>query len=295
VQTNGGLDIRPERRARGAPPAGEAGPRPLPGAGLPPMLLQTLPRLLIVRTGSTAEEVRRAHGDYDRWFRDALATHDLAFDLCDATREAIPEPAVHVGVLVTGSVKSMLRPEPWMDRLAAFLRGADRIGVPVLAVCFGAQALAAARGGRVARSSAGWEIGAVEVTLTREGRLDPLFEGQTSPMPVLATHEDRIESLPPGSVSLAGNDSAPHQAFRVGESVWGVQFHPEATPAILRALILLRRDLLEEDALGRRLPAEGHVERLLERLGRFDRHPARRLLDRFVRLCLDARGPGRTM
>ena len=290
-----GVDVRPKRRARGAPPAGGAGLRPSPGRGFPPAFLQALPRLLIVRTGSTAAEVQRSHGDYDRWFRDALARHDLAFDLCDATREPIPELTTHVGVLVTGSVKSVLRPEPWMESLAAFLRGADRLGVPVLAVCFGCQALAAARAGKVARSPSGWEIGAVEVALTREGRLDPLFEGQPSPMPVLATHEDRVESLPPGSVRLAGNDSAPNQAFRVGESVWGVQFHPEATPAILRELIQLRRGLLEEDARGRRLPTEGHVDRLLERLARFDPGPSRRLLDRFVRLCLEQREPGRTM
>jgi len=293
--TKHGDDAAIAGRARGAPPPGAAGPRPLTGRGVPPMFLQTLPRILIVRTGSTAVEVQRTHGDYDRWFRDALAKHDLAFDLCDATREPIPDLTSHVGVIVTGSVKSVLRPEPWMDGLAAFLRGADQLGVPVLAVCFGCQALARARGGSVVNSPAGWEIGAVEVTPTLEARLDPLFEGLPSQLPVLATHEDRVESLPPGGVLLAGNDSAPIQAFRVGESVWGVQFHPEATRAILRDLIPLRRRVLEEDAQAHGLPAEGHVERLLERLERFEPGPARRLLDNFVRLCLREREPGRTM
>jgi GMP synthase (glutamine-hydrolysing) len=259
------------------------------------MFLATLPRLLIVRTGSTALEVQRSHGDYDRWFRDALAHHDLAFDLCDATRERIPDLTSHVGVVVTGSVKSVLRPEPWMETLLEFLRGADRLGVPVLAVCFGCQALARARGGRVVKSPAGWEIGSVSVTLRPGAVLDPLFEGLPSPLAVLATHEDRVESLPPECVVLAGNDSAPIQAFRAGESVWGVQFHPEATTGILRRLITLRRERLEEDARGRGLPVEGHVERLLDRLGTFDRRPARRLLDNFVRVCLRGREPGRTM
>jgi GMP synthase (glutamine-hydrolysing) len=293
--TQRGDDTAIAGRARGAPPPGTAGPRPLTGRGVPPMFLQTLPRLMIVRTGSTAAEVQRAHGDYDRWFRDALAKHDLAFDLCDATRAPIPDLTAHVGVIITGSVKSVLRPEPWMDALAVFLRGADQLGVPVLAVCFGCQALARARGGSVVRSPAGWEIGAVEVTTTGEARLDPLFEGLPSLLPVLATHEDRVETLPPGGVLLAGNDSAPIQAFRTGENLWGVQFHPEATPAILRELILLRRRALEEDARTQGLSAEGHVERLLERLERFDPGPTRRLLDNFVRLCLRDREAGRTM
>lgn len=282
-------------RARSAPPAGSAGPRPMAARGGPPPFLQSLPRMLVVRTGSTAMEVQRRHGDYDRWFRDALADHDLAFDLCDATRAGVPDASAHAGVIVTGSVKSVVTPEPWMEGLASFLRRAEHAGVPVLAVCFGCQALAWARGGRVVTSPTGWEIGAVEVDLTGEGRMDRLFEGLPWPLPVLATHEDRVEDLPPGAVLLAGNDSAPVQAFRIGESVWGVQFHPEATTAILRELILLRREALEAGAKARGRPDAGHVEALLGRLEGFDPKPARRLLDNFVRICLSEREPGRTM
>ncbi len=282
-------------RAGSAPPAGAPGPRPAPGRGIPPTLLQSPSRILIIRTGSTALEVQRGHGDYDRWFRDALATHDLTFDLCDATRSAIPDPLSHAGIIVTGSVKSVLRSEPWMERLAAFLRRADLLRLPVLCVCFGCQMLAQARGGRVIQSPAGWEIGAVDVTLTAAGRLDPLFEGLPSPLPVLATHEERVETLPPDGVPLAGNDSAPVQAFRVGENVWGVQFHPEAIPGILRDLILLRRDRLEADTRAHGREAGEHVNRLLDRLERFDPLPSRRLLDNFVRLCRRDRPPGLMM
>src|SRR6058998_2049702 len=255
-------------RAPSAPPAGAVGPRPMPGRGIPPTLLQSLPRILIIRTGSTALEVQRRHGDYDRWFRDALEGHDLAFDVCDAERSAIPDPSPHAGIIVTGTVKSVLQPEPWMETLAALLRGAEDLRVPILGVCFGCQILAQAHGGRVVLSPAGWEIGAVEVTLTAAGRLDPLFEGLPSPLPVLATHEDRVETLPPDGVLLAGNDSAPIQAFRVDESVWGVQFHPEATTGILRELIKLRRERLEAEARARGRVAEGHVDRLVEDLER---------------------------
>jgi GMP synthase (glutamine-hydrolysing) len=282
-------------RARSAPCDGAAGSRPAPGQGIPPTLLQSLPRILIIRTGSTALEVQRQHGDYDRWFRDALAGHDLGFDLCDATKSAIPDPSSRAGVIVTGSIKSVLRPEPWMESLASLLRRAESLSIPTLCVCFGCQMLARARGGRVVLSPSGWEIGAVEVTLSAAGLLDPLFEGLPSALPVLATHEDRVETLPPGGVLLGGNDSAPIQAFRAGENVWGVQFHPEATTGILRELIGLRRERLEADALTRGRETGGYVDRLLEHLGSFDPHPSRRLLDNFVRLCLRDRSPGRMM
>ena len=287
------LGIRARRPAAASPP-GEAGPQTAPERGVPPVLLQALPRVLIVRTGSTAPEVRRRHGDYDRWFRDALAEHDLTFDVCDATRAAIPDMSPYAGVLITGSVKSVVNPEPWMDGLGLFLRGADRLGVPLIAVCFGCQALAWARGGRVVLSPAGFEIGAVEVTLTVAGRLDPLFEGLPSPLPVLATHEDRVETLPPGAVLLAGNGNAPIQAFRMGERIWGVQFHPEATPGILRDLILLRAARLDAGARARGETAGARTGRLLEGLQRFDPRPARRLLANFARLCRPGR-EGTTM
>ncbi|HEU4403417.1 MAG TPA: gamma-glutamyl-gamma-aminobutyrate hydrolase family protein [Candidatus Polarisedimenticolia bacterium] len=242
-------------------------------------------RILIVKTGETAIEVRREHGDYDRWLSDALCEHPLEFEVSDATRAAIPDPRPFAGVLVTGSIKSVREPEPWMDRLGDWLRGVESFGVPVLGVCFGCQILVQALGGRVVLNPEGWEIGAVEVRLSAACREDALFAGIPSPMPVLATHEDRIERLPPGAVPLAGNDGTPVQAFRVGERVWGVQFHPEATPAILRRLIRLRAARLVEDARLHGRPTGRHVEHLLAGLERFDPRPARLLLDAFVRLC----------
>src|SRR3989442_7880829 len=114
----------PRERARSVPRAGAAGPRPMPARGVPPTLLQALPRILIVRTGSTALEVQRGHGDYDRWFPNALAAHDLAFDLCDATKAAIPDASPFAGIIVTGSVESVLEPQALMDKLVPLLPGA---------------------------------------------------------------------------------------------------------------------------------------------------------------------------
>lgn len=258
-------------------------------------------RLLIVKTGTTAAEVRRAHGDYDRWFTDALAHHAISFEVREVAGEGPPAPTDGFdGILVTGSVKSVCEPESWMERQAALLRRDGGTGPPLLAVCFGCQWLAAARGGRVVRNPEGWEIGAADVILAAEARRDPLFEGIASPMPVMATHEDRVEGLPPGAVLLAGNANSPVQAFRAAPGIWGVQFHPEATPAILDILIRLRRERLEGEvaAAARRegpRPATaadgpGRVDRLLRGLETYEPEPSRRLLDNFVRFCREGSG-----
>jgi GMP synthase (glutamine-hydrolysing) len=242
-------------------------------------------RFLILRPGETAPEIEREFGDYDRWFASALAPHRLELVACDATREPVPKANGFAGAIVTGSANSVCRPEPWMDRLREWLRRAEQCGLPLLGVCFGCQILAAARGGRVVLNPEGWEIGAVDIDLAPAARTDPLFAGAPSPLPVLATHEDRVEALPPGAVLLAGNQNTPLQAFRIGDRIWGVQFHPEASAALIAALIRLRRTQLEEDARRHGLADGGHVERLLTGVGRFTIEPGRRILDRFIELC----------
>jgi GMP synthase (glutamine-hydrolysing) len=54
--------------------------------------------------------------------------------------------------------------------------------------------------------------------------------GRSTPMPTM--HADAIVDLPRAATWLAASRMYPYQAFRIG-SAWGVQFHPEASPALL--------------------------------------------------------------
>lgn len=247
--------------------------------------------ILILKTGETAREVQASFGDYDRWFTDAMADQRLEFVVCDATRSEIPATDRFSGIIVTGSARSVCRPEPWMVRLSALLRRSGDLRIPVLCVCFGCQILARAHGGDVGLNPSGWEIGAVDVELTEAARADALFDGAMTPLPVLATHEDRVDTLPRGAVLLAGNASTPVQAFRIGERCWGVQFHPEGSRGILETLIRLRAMRLEEDARQQGRHVDGEVDRLLTGVRRFDTRPQQRLLDNFVGLCRNAVTP----
>lgn len=242
-------------------------------------------RMLILRTGSTAVEVQRLHGDFDRWFTDALAQEEASFEVRDLVRGDPCEPDGHDGIIVTGSTSSAFHPEGWMEPLVEFLRRAEVTGVPLLGVCFGSQILAQARGGMVGVNPAGWEIGGVTIDLTPAGMDDPIFDGIPSRFRSLATHEDRIETLPPGAVLLAGNACTPVQAFRIGGALWGVQFHPELSRPPLDQLIRLRSAALEQDAATRGLPVDGHVERLRDSLRHADVMQGRRVLHNFVTIC----------
>jgi len=246
--------------------------------------------ILILKTGTTSAEVRATHGDFDRWFTDALSGQGVAFELVDATMAPLAVPDGCAGIIVTGSPASVRREEPWMAPLEAFLRSVSTQGIPLLGVCFGAQILAHAYGSQVIRNPEGWEIGGIDLSLEKDATGDPLFTGLTGSMKALATHEDRIENLPAGATLLASNASSPIQAFRLPGLVWGVQFHPEITPAILEILIQVRRVALEEDTRSRRLSREEHVAGLLGTLVDPETAQGRIVLENFVGLCLKREG-----
>lgn len=236
--------------------------------------MQDGPRILIVKTGTTYPETRRRFGDYDRWFVDGLRGGGAIFRVHDITRAGAPRLDACDGIIVTGSPAGVYERLPWMPELERLLRRlADRQDLPALAVCFGAQALASGLGGQVGLNPTGWEIGTVRVRRTAAAREDPLL-GRSGDGRFQATHQDWIERLPGGAVLLAENDACPVQAFRVGELVWGTQFHPEATAAVLEDLIRRRRAALEGGRGGFR-----------DRLASLHPTPeGRRLLLRFVEI-----------
>jgi GMP synthase-like glutamine amidotransferase len=118
-------------------------------------------------------------------------------------------------VVVLGAISSVNDPDPWIAAELAWLRAADQAGVPVLGICFGAQALCAAFGGRVEA------MAAQEIGWTMAESADP---GLVPDGPWLEFHGDRC-LLPAEAVVLARNEACV-QAFRLGRHL-GVQFHPE--------------------------------------------------------------------
>lgn len=101
----------------------------------------------------------------------------------------------------------------------------------VLGICLGAQLLAKAVGGSVARNDEP-EIGWYDVELTPPGRDDPVLGPFASTQRIFQWHEDGID-LPDDAVHLASSPVSPVQAFRYGEHAYGFQFHLEVDESLI--------------------------------------------------------------
>lgn len=114
------------------------------------------------------------------------------------------------------------------------IRDAVEREIPVLGICFGAQLLSVALGGGVVTDGP-LEIGMGSVTLTDEGHADPVLGAVGEAAPVLHWHRHAY-TLPPGAVRLATGNRHVEQAFRLGDTAYGVQFHVEINPQLAQVI-----------------------------------------------------------
>ena len=120
---------------------------------------------------------------------------------------------------------------PVLATQQVLLRDAVETDVPVFGICLGGQLLAGALGGEV-RPAGEPERGWLEIAPSDSARDDPIFGILERATGVYTWHDDVFDP-PPGSRVLASTPAAPNQAFRIdGTDAWGIQFHPETTPAL---------------------------------------------------------------
>ena len=177
-------------------------------------------RILILDFGSQysqliARRVREA-GVYCEMFPWDLAAGDI--------REFAPS-----GVILSGG--------PQSAHEKATARPADIVfdlGVPVLGICYGMQAMAAQLGGGVEPASHR-EYGYAQVRARHHSKLLENIEDHAGPkgfglLDVWMSHGDRVERLPPGFTAICETDNAPLAGMAdESRNFYGLQFHPEVT------------------------------------------------------------------
>ena len=200
----------------------------------------------ILVTGQTVREIARERGDFERFIRDAVGPSRAALWRTYDVRSDAPLPGRldADAFVITGSSSSVTERAPWMLRLEELIRAVAACRTPMLGICFGHQVIAQALGGEVTKNRRGREIGTVRVTRTVD---DPLFAGLPRAFDVNGTHVDAVTRLPPGAEVLATTALDPVAAFRVGDRVRAVQFHPEFDGGVMRAYLSARAHLVRAE------------------------------------------------
>jgi GMP synthase-like glutamine amidotransferase len=115
---------------------------------------------------------------------------------------------------------------PWISAECELIRQVVLKDKPIVGICLGGQMMAKALGGRVEKHVTS-EIGWFPIRVNATGKKDRILGAAGSNPTVYHWHGDTF--FPPSDAELlASSQACPRQAYRIGEKVYGFQFHPEA-------------------------------------------------------------------
>ena len=173
------------------------------------------------------------------WLKEAgyQITHTRFYDSAD-----LPELKAIDLLIVMGGPMSVNDEDrlSWLALEKKYICEAIDSGKPVLGICLGAQLIACAAGARVYQNPEK-EIGWFPI----QGLLSndrSVFNFPQS-LDVFHWHGETFD-LPAGAVRIAESRGCKNQAFQMGRSVIGLQFHLETTPETARELVFNCRDEL---------------------------------------------------
>lgn len=131
------------------------------------------------------------------------------------------------------------RAETWITELLDRVVAQD---FPFLGACYGVGTLGIHQGAVVDRSCAE-EVGPILVTVTDQGRRDPLVSRLPQRFAAYVGHKEGTRVLPVGAVLLCTGDVCEVQMYRIKNNLYATQFHPELDTEGLVNRIVAYKDL----------------------------------------------------
>jgi len=196
-------------------------------------------KILLLVAGKTNLSIRNMFGDKTVWFNKIIEDCGAEMKVIEAYKGEKYNETDGDGWIITGSADSVMDQKDWMIYMEDKIIKAQRLGKPILGVCFGHQILAKALGGTVMRNPHGWEVGSHKIVLTNEGKTTNLYKNLPSKLTVYETHQDTVSTLPPNSKLLAKNSMGVQSFMCLGS--YGIQFHPEFNFEIMQAYTKLNK------------------------------------------------------
>ena len=195
------------------------------------------------------QEFQHLIHDYSDAF-EALFKHHapaLSLKVYDVCHGKLPRtPTECEGYVITGSRHSVYDDIDWIHQLSAFVRQVYDEKCKLVGICFGHQMIAHALGGKVAKADNGWGIGIKAVNIEKPKAWMQPSQNQYQ---LLLSHQDQVIELPDEGEVLGGNAHCPVSMFTVGESMLGIQAHPEFTCAYADAVMKTRVERIGQDVV----------------------------------------------
>jgi len=199
----------------------------------------------ILMMGHTMPELAARKGDFCHWYAEKIGWSLDRFVVVDVVGgEALPDPASVEGLIISGSAHCVADEAPWSVAAGKWASQVVRSGVPTLAICYGHQLLAHTMGGQVGLNPKGREIGVLPMKKVID---DQIFHGLPDTFPVIQTHVDAVLRLPDNAEQIATNSHCTFQAFRWGDNVRAVQWHPEFDAEVIKHYIHVRQDAIDAE------------------------------------------------
>ncbi|MCW2093413.1 UNVERIFIED_ORG: GMP synthase-like glutamine amidotransferase [Rhodococcus erythropolis] len=198
--------------------------------------------------------------------------------------ESLPHKLDHDCLIILPGVFSVNKSDeaPWYPQVRKLIVQAIETDRPVLGICLGAQLISTALGGSVSKGSSGPEYGLVSLHPYVGASEDRLFNHLGTSNRAIVWHYEGTIAIPKDAVPLLYSSQYEYEAYRYGENIWALQFHPEAA---LSSVKKWARSTVNEL---RDLGMSGHgvlAQFRCERIEIFDMW--RRTIQSFAGLCLE--------